>query len=158
MAGMAGLSFGVRPPTSHLTGAMAGMAGMGQPMLKYQNPANAPPKTNAGTWASTGAVAKPAMVAQPQASAGLTDDPGLVSGLRPQPKPQAGLGETAGKPSLFDSPMGGLLQMFMNQMMGVKTPKPAYQAPLQPQAPVEEAAPNKFDRASRLFGIGADLL
>jgi hypothetical protein len=165
MAGMAGLSFGSRPTTTQsrqLAELYAAQKGAGQPMLRFQNPANAPPgkipmpTSNAGTWANTGTVVKPAMAAAtpPQASAGLVDDPGLVSSLRPQPNPQAGIGE-AEKPASSMSPMMGLMQMFMNQMMGIKTPKKPIE---QPQAPVQEAAPNKFDRASRLFEIGAGLL
>jgi hypothetical protein len=87
--------------------------------------------------------------------------------LRPVNKPPAaGLNEGA-KPAW---PVGGLMGMFMDQMMGQKSSQPfnlntwfadkmkqqQATAPAAPTAPA--AAPNKYDRASTLLGIGADLL
>lgn len=167
MAGMAGLGFGARPSTTQsrqLAELYAAQKGTGQPRLSFQNPANAPPgkmpmpTSNAGTWANTGTVVKPAMAAAPPPQAGLTSPGDMVSSLRPQPNPQAGLNEkpAQGRPDVNTMMQGFLAMLFgPGKAGGLNLKMPA---PPPAQAPVQEAAPNKFDRASRLFGIGAELL
>jgi hypothetical protein len=100
-----------------------------------------------GSWARA--------ASQPMPQAGLTPPtaggpPVMGSSLRPQPNPQAGLNE---KPKT--SPMNGMLQSFMYQMLGMKPPKPKAQAAA-PAAPA--ARQGQMDRASRLFEIGAGLM
>jgi hypothetical protein len=73
----------------------------------------------------------------------------MIGSLRPKPNPQAGLGAAPKA-----SPMQGLMQSFMYQMMGMKPPKPK----AKPAAPAAGLEPTRSERASKLFAIGAGLM
>lgn len=110
-----------------------------------------------GSWARAAGQPMPGAV-NPMKQPGAGDGSGggqMIGSLRPKPNPNAGLNEA--RPA--GSPMNGMLQMFMNQMMGIKTPKPKPK-PVAPAAGLTDpnSTPNRMDRASKLFSIGAGLM
>lgn len=110
-----------------------------------------------GSWARAAGQPMPGAVA-PMAQPGAGDGSGggqMIGSLRPKPNPQAGLNEA--KPA--GNSMQGMMSMFMNQMMGMKPPKPKPK-PVAPAAGLADpnSTPNRMDRASKLFSIGAGLM
>lgn len=111
-----------------------------------------------GSWAR--AAGQPMPGAQPpMAQPGAGDGSGggqMVGSLRPKPNPQAGLNEAKPKNGWTN----GIMSMFMNQMMGIKTPKKkAAPAPV-PAAGLNDpnSTQNRMGRASNLLAIGAGLM
>lgn len=109
-----------------------------------------------GSWARAAGQPMPG-AANPMGQPGAGDGSGggqMIGSLRPKPNPQAGLNEKPKTP-----PMNGMLQSFMYQMLGMKPPKPKPAAPA-PAAGLADpnSTPNRMDRASKLFAIGAGLM
>lgn len=141
---------------------------MFKPTLNYGPKLGSPPSPNGmpsglaalrpgiGPWVRAAEPSMGAPVGGPQPQPGGTAPPTMGS-LRPQPKPpDAGLNE---------KPAGGgfndWLTSLLNNMIGGKgmvvskpktTPQPA------PAAGLNDARADRFDRASRLMGIGAEMM
>ena len=107
-----------------------------------------------GSWARAANPGMPAAV-NPMGQPGAGDGTGggqMIGSLRPKPNPQAGLNEAP-----KTSPMNGMLQSFMYQMLGIKPPKPKAK-PVAPAAGLAESRTDRMDRAQRLMNIGAGLM
>jgi hypothetical protein len=110
-----------------------------------------------GSWARAAGQPMPGAV-NPMKQPGAGDGSGggqMIGSLRPKPNPNAGLNEPKPKSGWID----GVLGMFMNQMMGIKS-KPKPKAAPAPAAGLTDpsSTPNRMDRASKLFSIGAGLM